>query len=203
MSGKRLTREARRELIVAAAAEVFASAGYAAAGMREVAAAAGISTPVLYDHFPAKAQLYAALLESEVDDLLAGWAELPLSDDPEVLLRSRVSAIFAWIETHERGWRMIFAEPPSDPAVAATHRAGQDRATANLTALFRGIPSLDLTARIPRELADEVLADASKSALNAVATWWWRHREVPRDEVVALTVDLLWRGLATLTKGER
>ncbi|MDT7797325.1 MAG: hypothetical protein QOI78_758 [Actinomycetota bacterium] len=203
MSGKRLTREARRELILAAAAEVFASAGYDAAGMREVAAAAGISTPVLYDHFPSKSELYASLLASEVDDLLAGWAELPPSDEPEVLLRSRVSAIFAWIETHERGWRMIFAESPSDPAVAATHRAGQHRATANLTSLFHGIPSLDLTARIPRALADEVLADASKSALNAVATWWWRHREVPRDEVVALTVDLLWRGLATLTKGER
>jgi AcrR family transcriptional regulator len=202
MSGKRLTREARRERILAAAAGVFASAGYDAAGMREVAAAAGISTPVLYDHFPAKAELYAALLASEVDDLLAGWGALPPSNDPEVLLRSRVSAIFAWIETHERGWRMIFAEPPSDPAVASVHRRGQERATANLTALFHGIPRLDLTARIPRELADEVLADASKSALNAVATWWWRHRDVPREEVVALTVDLLWRGLATLTKGE-
>jgi AcrR family transcriptional regulator len=203
MSGKRLTREARRERILAAAGEVFASAGYAAAGMREVAAAAGISTPVLYDHFPAKADLYAALLESEVDGLLAGWGSLPPSDDPEILLRSRVAAIFAWIESHERGWRMIFAEPPSDPAVASVHRAGQARATANLTSLFHGIPNLDLTARIPRELADEVLADACKSALNAIATWWWRHRDVPRDEVVALTVDLLWRGLATLIKGER
>jgi AcrR family transcriptional regulator len=202
MSGKRLTREARRERILAAAGSVFASAGYDAAGMREVAAAAGISTPVLYDHFPAKAELYAALLESEVDGLLAGWGALPPSDDPEVLLRSRVSAIFAWIESHERGWRMIFAETPSDPAVASVHRAGQERATANLAALFHGVP-LDLTARIPRPLAEEVLAEACKSALNAVATWWWRHREVPRDEVVALTVDLLWRGLGTLTKGDR
>ncbi|MCR6486355.1 TetR/AcrR family transcriptional regulator [Amycolatopsis sp. OK19-0408] len=202
MSGKRLTREARRERILAAAAGVFASAGYDAAGMREVAAAAGISTPVLYDHFPAKARLYAALLESEVDDLLAGWAALPPSDDPEVLLRSRVSAIFAWLEAHERGWRMIFAEPPSDPAVASVHRRGQERATANLAALFHGVP-LDLTARIPRPLADEVLAEACKSALNGVATWWWDHRDVPREEVVALTADLLWRGLGKLTEGER
>jgi AcrR family transcriptional regulator len=202
MSGKRLTREARRERILAAAGEVFASSGYDAAGMREVAAAAGISTPVLYDHFPAKAQLYAALLESEVDGLLAGWVALPVSDDPEVLLRSRVSAIFRWIDEHERGWRMIFAEAPSDPAVAAVHRGGQARATANLASLFHGVP-LDLTSGIPRPLADEVLAEACKSALNSIATWWWDHREIPREEVVALTVDLLWRGLATLIKGER
>nr|WP_290056681.1 TetR/AcrR family transcriptional regulator [Amycolatopsis sp. MEP2-6] len=197
-----MTREARRARILAAAGDVFASAGYDAAGMREVAAAAGISTPVLYDHFPAKAELYAALLESEVDGLLAGWGALPPSDDPEVLLRGRVSAIFAWIESHERGWRMIFAETPSDPAVASVHRQGQARATANLAGLFHGVP-LDLTARIPRPLADEVLAEACKSALNAIATWWWRHREVPREEVVALTADLLWRGLAALTEGER
>ncbi|MEU4252759.1 TetR/AcrR family transcriptional regulator [Amycolatopsis sp. NPDC026612] len=197
-----MTREARRERILAAAGEVFASVGYDAAGMREVAAAAGISTPVLYDHFPAKAQLYAALLESEVDRLPAGWAERPVPGDPEQLLHSRVSAIFQWIESHERGWRMIFAEPPSDPAVASVHRSGQARATATLASLFHGVP-LDLTARIPRPLADEVLAEACKSALNSIATWWWRHRDIPREEVVALTTDLLWRGLATLTKGER
>jgi len=201
MSGKRLSREARRERILSAAAGVFATAGYDAAGMREVAAAAGISTPVLYDHFPAKADLYASLLESEVDGLLAGWAMLPDSDDPEVLLRSRVAAIFAWIETHERGWRMIFAETPGDPAVAEVHRRGQARATAQLTALFSAVP-LALSADIPRELVNEALADACKSALNSIASWWWRHRDVPREDVVALTVDLLWRGLAALIKGE-
>ena len=202
MSGKRLTREERRARILAAGAGVFATAGYDAAGMREVAAAAGISTPVLYDHFPAKADLYASLLESEVDGLLAGWATLPPSEDPEILLRTRVAAIFAWIETHERGWRMIFAEPPADPAVAEVHRRGQARATAQLTGLFQGIPRLALTAPIPRELVDEALADACKSALNSIAAWWWRNRDVPRDDVVALTVDLLWRGLAALIKGE-
>jgi AcrR family transcriptional regulator len=198
MSGKRLTRELRRERILAAAARVFAESGYDAAGMREVATAAGISTPVLYDHFPSKARLYAGLLESEVDSLLAGWAGLPPSDTVEGLLRSRVAAIFAWIEANERGWRMIFAETPADPAVAEVHRRGQARATAQLTGLFAQVPRLDLTAELPRERADEVLAEAAKSALNAIATWWWSNRDIPRDQVVALTTDLLWRGLGAL-----
>lgn len=198
MSGKRLTRELRRERILSAAARVFAESGYDAAGMREVATAAGITTPVLYDHFPSKAQLYASLLESEVDSLLAGWAALPPSDTVEELLHSRVAAIFAWMETNERGWRMIFAEAPVDPAVAEVHRRGQARATAQLTGLFAQVPRLALTAELPRERADEVLAEAAKSALNAIATWWWRNRDIPRDQVVALTADLLWRGLGAL-----
>ncbi len=198
MSGKRLTREERRERIVSAAARVFATSGYDAAGMREVAATAGISTPVLYDHFPSKAKLYAALLESEVDSLLAGWAELPPSDTVEGLLHSRVAAIFAWIENNELGWRMIFAEAPADPGVAEVHRRGQARATAQLTGLFAQVPGLALTAELPRDRADEALAEAAKSALNAIAGWWWSNRDIPRDQVVALTTDLLWRGLGSL-----
>ncbi|WP_328605689.1 TetR/AcrR family transcriptional regulator [Amycolatopsis sp. NBC_00345] len=195
-----MTREERRARILTAAAGVFASTGYAAAGMREVAAAAGISTPVLYDHFPAKADLYASLLESEVDSLLAGWAELPSAAGAEELLHTRVAAIFAWIEAHEQGWRMVFAETPADPAVAEVHRQGQQRATEQLTTVFRLVPRLDLTARLSRERADAVLAEACKSALNAIARWWWSNRDVSREDVVALTVDLLWRGLRDLIR---
>lgn len=198
MSGKRLSRDERRERILAAAARVFAASGYDAAGMREVATAAGISTPVLYDHFPSKARLYAGLLESEVDSLLAGWDALPPSDTAEELLRGRVAAIFAWMETNERGWRMIFAETPSDPAVAEVHRQGQARATGQLTGVFAQVPGLALTADLPRDRANEALAEAAKSALNAIATWWWSNRDIPREQVVALTTDLLWRGLGNL-----
>ena len=198
MSGKRLSREERRERILAAAARVFAESGYDAAGMREVATAAGISTPVLYDHFQSKAELYAGLLESEVDSLLAGWAELPPSDTAEGLLRSRVAAIFAWMEANERGWRMIFAETPSDPGVAEVHRRGQARATGQLAGVFARVPGLALTADLPRDRANEALAEAAKSALNAIATWWWSNRDIPREQVVALTTDLLWRGLGNL-----
>jgi AcrR family transcriptional regulator len=198
MSGKRLSKDERRERILAAAARVFAASGYDGAGMREVATAAGITTPVLYDHFPSKAKLYAGLLESEVDSLLAGWAELPPSDTAEGLLRARVAAIFAWMETNERGWRMIFAEPPSDEGVAEVHRRGQARATGQLTEVFAQVPSLALTADLPRDRANEVLAEAAKSALNAIATWWWSNRDIPREQVIALTTDLLWRGLGNL-----
>ncbi|WP_425331799.1 TetR/AcrR family transcriptional regulator [Amycolatopsis azurea] len=198
MSGKRLSKDERRERILAAAARVFAASGYDAAGMREVATAAGISTPVLYDHFPSKAALYAGLLESEVDSLLAGWAELPPSDTAEELLRGRVAAIFAWMETNERGWRMIFAETPSDEGVAEVHRRGQARATGQLTEVFARVPGLALTADLPRDRANEALAEAAKSALNAIATWWWSNRDIPREQVVALTADLLWRGLGNL-----
>ncbi|MGC7093025.1 TetR/AcrR family transcriptional regulator [Amycolatopsis lurida] len=186
----------RRERILAAAAEVFAERGYDGAGMREVATRAGISTPVLYDHFPAKAQLYSGLLQSEVDKLQAAWGGLPEPKDAEELFTTTVDAIFGWIEHNERGWRMIFAEAPVDPEVAEVHRRAQAGATEKLAELFAAVP---LSTDLERTRANELFAETYKSAVNAIAGWWWHNRDLPRARVVALTTDLLWHGLRRLT----
>ena len=201
MPGPRMSKPERREQILATAAEVFASTGYAHAGMREVATKAGITTPVLYDHFASKADLYAVLLEQQVDALVDDWSTPAEPVSTYDLFRGRVGAIYAWIEHNEPAWRMIFGEPPGDEAVAAVHREGQARATKQLGGLFRSAPHLDLSVDLARDRAEEVLAEAAKSALNAIATWWWSNRDVPREQVIALTADLLWRGLRDLTGG--
>ncbi|MCE7002409.1 TetR/AcrR family transcriptional regulator [Kibdelosporangium philippinense] len=195
-----MSKQQRREQILAAAAEVFATTGYAAAGMREVATRAGISTPVLYDHFASKADLYATLLEQQVNSLIDDWSAPTERVGAYDLLHDRVRAIYAWIEHNELAWRMIFGEAPSDEVVAQAHQRGQKRATEQLAGLFRLVPRLNLSVEIERDRADEVLAEAAKSALNAIATWWWRNRDIPREHIVALTADLLWRGLREITE---
>jgi AcrR family transcriptional regulator len=69
--GARLPRQARRRQLLGAAQEVFVSQGYHAAAMDEIADRAGISKPVLYQHFPSKLELYLALLDESVDALIA------------------------------------------------------------------------------------------------------------------------------------
>ncbi|RZQ62074.1 TetR/AcrR family transcriptional regulator [Amycolatopsis suaedae] len=203
MSGKRLSPAERRARILDAAAAVFAESGYDAAGMRAVAARAGITTPVLYDHFRTKADLYAQLLESEVDALIEAWAGRPVPAESRALLTTTADRVLRWAETHECGWRMIFAETPADPVVAEVHAAGRARAMAAARALFAWLPALDTTSDLPRERVDEAFAVAATSTLNALAGWWWANRDVPRDQVVALLTDLLWHGLRQLTEGRR
>src|SRR6476469_2158716 len=62
--GTRLPRLARRRQLLGAAQEVFVAQGYHAAAMDEIAERAGVSKPVLYQHFPGKLELYLALLTS-------------------------------------------------------------------------------------------------------------------------------------------
>ena len=69
--GTRLPRQERRRQLLDAALEVFVSQGYHAAAMDDIAERAGVSKPVLYQHFPGKLELYLALLDQSVDELVA------------------------------------------------------------------------------------------------------------------------------------
>lgn len=204
MSGnrRRLRPEDRRAVILEASAGVFAEAGYDRASMRAVAAAAGVTTPVLYDHFASKADLYAALVTDLADDLISRWAAVGEQDggSTEDLFRRTIDAIFSWIEGNEAGWRMVFLDAPSDPAVAEAHRGRQDRATAVLAEQFGRVAALNLSVELERERADHFLAEAAKWTVNAIAAWWWANRDLSRAQIVELTADLLWRGLGHVTK---
>lgn len=233
----------RRAAILAAAGQVFARSGYDQASMREVAKAAGITTPVLYDHFASKAELYATLVDAYADDLIATWsadlpgdyppapaapapAGAPASSGPsglaapatshaavtagaagparpaELFARS-IDAIFAWIERNEAGWRLLFLDSPGDPDVAAALRRKQELATAQLAGLFQRVPELMLSVDLERGRADAMLAEAAKWSVNAIAAWWWSNRDLTRDQIVALTTDLLWHGIQGITTREQ
>jgi len=199
---KRLRLADRRAVILAAAAEVFASAGYDRASVRAVASAAGITTPVLYDHFGSKAELFAALVESQADALIAHWEQVT-GGSAEELFRNTIDAIFAWVETNEAGWRMIFLDSPTDPAVAQVHRERQERATQVLAEQFATVDSLRLSVDLPRDRANAFLAEAAKWTVNAIAAWWWSNRDLDRAQIVQLTADLLWRGLGEIAANGR
>jgi len=167
--------------------------------MREIAAAADVTTPVVYDHFRSKADLYGSVVQTLTDDLLDHWADQPAVTPGERFSRT-IDAIFSWIERNEQGWRLLFGHPPADAAVAGVHHSAQEQASRALTTLFHQLPELNLSTELDRARADELLAEAAKSAVNAVAAWWWNNRDVAREHVVRLVSDLLWRGLHEMTR---
>src|SRR5437870_12546763 len=87
----RLPRHERRRQLLDAALEVFVSQGYHAAAMDDIAERAGVSKPVLYQHFPGKLELYLALLDESVGTLLETVGDALRSKlDP----KQRVAATF-------------------------------------------------------------------------------------------------------------
>ena len=194
---KRLTREARREVIETAATEVFARHGYAHGSIDEIARRSGVSAPVVYDHFESKRELYRHLLERTRDELLEVWGKHLFGEDPaEVRIPRAIDAWAGYVESKPAAARMYFRDPSGDPEVEADHRAIRDQGRAGLTALMqREAPGID------REAA-EMAAEVMRTGLIGLALWWGEHPDVPREKVVATALDAVWLGLERVSRGE-
>jgi AcrR family transcriptional regulator len=194
---RRLSPEKRREMILAAAMEQFAERGYEGASMTEIASAAEITPAVIYDHFPSKAALQVELLERQSEELFAFIAAAlsAAAPGPEPRLRAGVDAFFRFVEVHPYAWRMMFRDPPSDPGVAAAYRRLSDVATATITSFIRSEVVLPLDKEGGAGESPEVFAELLRSAQVGLATWWYEHREVPREKVVERLLDFCWTGL--------
>src|SRR3954453_19664463 len=97
----RLPRSARRKQLLAAAQQVFVAQGYHAAAMDEIAERAGVSKPVLYQHFPGKLELYLALLDTHCDALLTRVnGAMAATPDNKQRVRNAMNAYFDFVD-HE------------------------------------------------------------------------------------------------------
>ena len=116
-----MPRDERRGQLLIAASEVFVDHGYHAAGMDEIADRAGVSKPVLYQHFSSKLELYLAVLARHVDNLVSGVQQaLSTTTDNRQRLHAAVQAFFDFIEHDSQGYRLIFENDyVSEPQVAA------------------------------------------------------------------------------------
>src|SRR4051812_49467796 len=102
--GNRLPRDERRGQLLIVASDVFVARGYHAAGMDEIADRAGVSKPVLYQHFSSKLELYLAVLQRHVDNLVSGVRQaLRTTTDNRQRLRAAVEAFFDFVEHDGQG----------------------------------------------------------------------------------------------------
>jgi len=202
---RRLSAGERREQILRAAMAVFAERGYQEASMVEIARAAGITPAVIYDHFASKAELQITLLERQTEELLnfVGTAVAEDFEDTAQRIRVGVDAFFTFVEENPYAWRMLFRDPPTDPAILSTYRRIHQQATAGIALFLRAgaPPALLGEPQADRDL--EMFAEMLKMAQNGLAVWWYDHREVPRSELVDRVLEFCWIGMERFAAGER
>jgi AcrR family transcriptional regulator len=199
-----MSSAARRAVIEAAATEVFAERGYQAAAIDEIARRSGVSAPVVYDHFDSKRALHAHLLESHLAQMRAVWAAHLVGDGPaEQRIAEALDAWFAYVEAHPYAWRMIFRDTTGDPDVQADHRRIQAQSSAGLLPLLATLPGGEDIAGGADDTSRAMVIELLRSAIAGLALWWYEHREVPRQQVVAAAMNALWLGFGRLAEGER
>src|SRR3712207_2288899 len=188
----RLPRGARRVQLLQAAQDVFVAQGFHAAAMDDIADRAGVSKPVLYQHFPGKRELYLALLEEHVGqlrdrvrDAMAG------TDDNAQRVVGAVRAYFEFVDAEGEAFRLVFE---SDLRNDVDVRTIVDRGTEVCVEAIAEVIAPDTGADPERAL----LLAAGLTGLPATSARWWLPRKgtVSREEAVSLMSSLAWRGIS-------
>lgn len=189
----RMSGTERREQLISVGRQLFADKGYEAVTVEEIAAEAGVSKPLVYEHFGGKEGLYAVVVDREMTDLLGRVQSALAPDRPKAMLQSVVLAWLDYIATETEGFRVLVRD--SAPGVAE----------GSFASLLR-----DIAARVAGKLAEQFddrgynrkQADMYAQMLVGMVTntgmWWVDVRKPKRDELAAHLVNLAWNGLSHL-----
>ena len=194
--GTRLPRKARRAQLLRAAQQVFVVSGYHAAAMDDIALQAGVSKPVLYQHFPSKLELYLALLDQHADYLVLKVREaLESTTDNKQRVAASVAAYFDFVDGEgtdgEGGFRLVFeSDLRNDPSV----RDRVERMTAGCADAIAETIAHDTGYRAEEA---KLLSVALTGLMEVSARWWLTSPDrIPKQRAVELLLGLAWRGIS-------
>lgn len=187
----RLPREERRAQVLNAAREVFVAQGYHTAAMDDIAERAGVSKPVLYQHFPGKLDLYVALLDDGIAVLLDTLrASLEATTDNKQRVRGAIAAYFAFVDDPDGAYRLVFeSDLTNEPAVRYRVEAADDACSLMLGRVIAEDTGLSA--------AQAELLAAGLLGMAQIASRRWLREEprMTREAAVDLIAGLGWRGI--------
>jgi AcrR family transcriptional regulator len=186
----RLPADQRRRQLLAVATEVFAARGFHATSMNEVAEAAGVTKPVLYQHFPSKRELYRELLDdvgSRLEDAIV--KATTSASGPREQVEAGFSAYFRFVAEEQAAFALLFGGGTrQDPEFVETaHRV--ENTIAEAVAVLIDVEGLGATER--RLFAHGVVGLAEGASRH----WMARDLDVDPDPLARALADLAWRGL--------
>jgi len=190
-----MSAEDRREQLTEVARELFAERGYAASSMEEIAERAGVSKPVVYEHFAAKDAIYKVIVDREVRGLVDRIKAALEPGHPRRTISRAVDAFLEYIEDEQAGFKILVRDSPVGTGDGS-----------------RSLPSvLDEIARavellLRRELRDRgfsvkmapILARSLVGMIALPGQWWLDAGRLQRKYVADQIVNLAWNGLGGL-----
>ncbi len=205
----RMSGHERREQLLDVGRKLFAEKGFEAVSVEEIAAKAGVSKPVVYEHFGGKEGLYAVVVDREMTYLLVSIAEALGADGTQGtptanargLLERAGMALFDYIDQYPDGFRILVRDTPAvrDPEARSDAIGGT----------FAGL-LVEVAAKVDDLLAKQFRAHRmnpkwaplySQMLVGMVAQtgqWWLDVRKPKKEEVVAHLVNLAWNGLQNM-----
>jgi AcrR family transcriptional regulator len=190
----RLTASARREQVLDVALEVFASNGYHNTSMNDVAEAAGVTKPVLYQHFDSKRDLYRALLDEVGNRLLTTIANATAgAADGRTTTERGYQGYFRWVAADHASFRLMFGSGARrDDEFAAAVRRFTELAANAVAPLI----DVDIDERRKRMIAHALVGLAEGTSRMLVE----QGDDFDPDDVARTVSSLAWAGLRAVNR---
>jgi AcrR family transcriptional regulator len=186
-----MPRNARRAQLLDAAREVFVAQGYHSAAMDDIADRAGVSKPVLYQHFPSKLDLYLALLDESCDNLIeATTAALRSTADNKQRVAATMDVFYAYVANEGGAFRLVFeSDLVNEPQVRERVERVTDICAGSIAEVIHedtGLPD-----------AHAELLAVSLVGMAQVSARYWLAKDMPIEQGGAadLVAGLAWRGI--------
>jgi len=195
----RLSRPARRLQLMSAAKSAFVTQGYHAAAMDDIADRAGVSKPVLYQHFPSKLELYLALLNESADEMVRlVRVALSATTDNHERVDNAVAAYFTFVADNGQAYRLIFE---SDLRGQLEVERIVERATDDCISAITDTITADTGVDVERA---RLLASGMVGLSQVSARYWLQQSpHVSRPEAIELLSTLMWRGISRFPRQDQ
>ena len=194
-----MPRDQRRAQLLDSAGDVFTTKGYHAAAMDDIADAAGVSKPVLYQHFPSKLDLYLALLDNSCDRLVEIVERaLDSTENNADRVVATMGAFYDFVSASSGQFRFVFESDLTGDGQVQERlwRVNNEIADAIAEVITEG------TALPPNEAK---LLAISLVGISQVSTRYWVSsgtQRLPVTEARELVSSLAWRGISGFPRAE-
>jgi AcrR family transcriptional regulator len=194
----RMTAAERREQLVDISRGLFAQRGFDGTSIEEIAARAGVSKPVVYEHFGGKEGLYAVVVDREVRRLLGMMQDSLKAEHPRVLLEQAAFALLDYIEDAPDGFRILVRDSPIGSATGSFVSIIGDIASRVEYILVAEFRSRGFDAKVAPLYAQMLVG-----MVGTTGQWWLDARKPEKRVVAEHLVNLAWNGLAGMEKQPR
>jgi AcrR family transcriptional regulator len=191
----RMTGKERRQQLLDVARELFAEKGFDGTSIEEIAHRAGVSKPVVYEHFGGKEGIYAVVVDREMQYLLDSVVAVLGDGDghPRELLEKAAKALLNYIEGSSDGFRIMVRDSPVASSTGTFSSLLND-----IASQVEHILGLHFDARGYDPKLAALYAQSLVGMVALTGQWWLEVRKPKKDEVAAHLVNLAWNGLSHL-----
>jgi AcrR family transcriptional regulator len=192
---KRLTAAQRRIQLLGVGRQVFASKGYNGGSVEEIARAAKVSKPIIYEHFGSKDGLYAVIVDREMDALVQRIAQRISEGSARQRFEGAVLAFLTYVKEEPDGFLVLTRDAPMTIA-----GRGMPNVISDLAERIGDIFNQQFKAAGLNKKLAPLYAHALIGMVTLVGQWWIENQQLDIETVAKHVAAIGWMGLRHIPK---